>query len=625
MKKNLVFALLLFSIVAQGQIISDTNTLRTRINADIVPNGTKAITAAMLNRILNGYLNTWPYSNPGVWNTVAVPAFRVPYGTGTALQHSPNFTFTGTQLGVVGDVLIIPPVGTNTTNHHLRSDRFASTVLTTSTGVGSELYYTPSFFRASYGKDFAQVILPNQFNRIAMDNFGVDISSHPGYGNRVNLASNTGSILIQDSLIFRGLARFKNLTYLSTGPFRIVIQDSLTGQFYRISQADLAALIGGTGGGGPADTITNQGTGDTILTHPSTNLYAFKSFGAGNGVGFTSNATMLFPRLTDFTADVNILGNSHNYNLTAPANYSISASGPMDLGGVPVLLRGALNLTAYVTPTALSANADNMVISVSGSPVTQVRLSSTVDVNISGIDIQNSTVTQMGRLVFLHNIGSFAIRLLDQSTASFVGNRFDLNGNYVLNPSESVLITYDNILLRWRIVGLQSAVASTTSGTRFTGSSVANVDIDLTGYSTAHTLRIEFSSLIPVNDNVDLGMRLSPDFSTWNTTLYGWQFTDRDGDHDFGTLAVPDDHITAAKAMENTASSVRGTIKISNPGTTSVQPVVSYEFSYIDTFGKLQTVKGSGGRFANQAIGGVRLYITTGSNIASYDYTIYSE
>jgi len=43
-----------------SQTITDSSTLRSRINADIVTNNTKAITAVKLNQILNGYLNIWP-------------------------------------------------------------------------------------------------------------------------------------------------------------------------------------------------------------------------------------------------------------------------------------------------------------------------------------------------------------------------------------------------------------------------------------------------------------------------------------------------------------------------------------------------------------------------------------
>lgn len=73
MKKLFLLLSIGFSMIAASQPITDTGTLRTYINAEIVTNGTKAITAAKLNRILNGYLYSWPDNSinavsPLVWN-----------------------------------------------------------------------------------------------------------------------------------------------------------------------------------------------------------------------------------------------------------------------------------------------------------------------------------------------------------------------------------------------------------------------------------------------------------------------------------------------------------------------------------------------------------------------------
>src|SRR5881275_3133327 len=144
MKKLFLFLALALTMAAGAQSITDTATLRTRINTDIVTNGTKQITGAMLNRILNGYLNTWPAVNPTLWNQINVPLNRVPYGTGTGIQSSANLTFAGGQLGVTGTVRVQSTGATNTT-HWLSNDRLLSDVTTAATGVGSEIYTTPAF------------------------------------------------------------------------------------------------------------------------------------------------------------------------------------------------------------------------------------------------------------------------------------------------------------------------------------------------------------------------------------------------------------------------------------------------------------------------------------------------
>jgi hypothetical protein len=51
-------ALFLLSYQGHCQTITDTGTLRSALNADIVTNGSKLITASKLNRVMNGILNT---------------------------------------------------------------------------------------------------------------------------------------------------------------------------------------------------------------------------------------------------------------------------------------------------------------------------------------------------------------------------------------------------------------------------------------------------------------------------------------------------------------------------------------------------------------------------------------
>ncbi|HAN37434.1 MAG TPA: hypothetical protein DCQ29_00910 [Chitinophagaceae bacterium] len=60
MKQLLVIALAFVVVNSQAQVISDTGSLRAFINANIVPNGNRQITAAMLNKILTGNINVLP-------------------------------------------------------------------------------------------------------------------------------------------------------------------------------------------------------------------------------------------------------------------------------------------------------------------------------------------------------------------------------------------------------------------------------------------------------------------------------------------------------------------------------------------------------------------------------------
>lgn len=105
MKKLLFLAvpLLLFG-VANSQAITDTGTLRAVINAEIVTNGTKAITAPKVNRILNGFLNVWPNLNNlvptsriitinGVSHNLATnPSWSFPVGGGGGIDSTDTIT-----------------------------------------------------------------------------------------------------------------------------------------------------------------------------------------------------------------------------------------------------------------------------------------------------------------------------------------------------------------------------------------------------------------------------------------------------------------------------------------------------------------------------------------------------
>src|SRR3712207_5104270 len=74
MRRLLTILILLVSFSASAQTdIYDTATLRTRINTDVISNGgTYQLTPLKLNKIFNGFLNTFPKNAGGslVGNTI---------------------------------------------------------------------------------------------------------------------------------------------------------------------------------------------------------------------------------------------------------------------------------------------------------------------------------------------------------------------------------------------------------------------------------------------------------------------------------------------------------------------------------------------------------------------------
>jgi hypothetical protein len=79
--KNLITAIaILFTVNASSQAITDTGALRSYINTVIIPNGTRAITGAQMNRVLNGFLNSdyplWRQRVDSIWKVGNVFYYR---------------------------------------------------------------------------------------------------------------------------------------------------------------------------------------------------------------------------------------------------------------------------------------------------------------------------------------------------------------------------------------------------------------------------------------------------------------------------------------------------------------------------------------------------------------------
>ena len=76
-----------------------------------------------------------------------------------------------------------------------------------------------------------------------------------------------------------------------------------------------------------------------------------------------------------------------------------------------------------------------------------LRLDATANRNITGVLAQEG-----GRTITLINISAFAITLVKASALSLASNRFQIDGNIVMNANASVIIWYDITTARWRII-----------------------------------------------------------------------------------------------------------------------------------------------------------------------------
>lgn len=110
---------------------------------------------------------------------------------------------------------------------------------------------------------------------------------------------------------------------------------------------------------------------------------------------------------------------------------------------------GSLAYTSS-TPTALSINTDNLVLTGSAFQ----RLSSSAAYNLTGIAPPASGAHVDGRVIWLHNVGSFNITLKHNQTSTAANQFLNENGgDMVLGPGRILQCTYDSTSSRWRVHG----------------------------------------------------------------------------------------------------------------------------------------------------------------------------
>lgn len=106
----------------------------------------------------------------------------------------------------------------------------------------------------------------------------------------------------------------------------------------------------------------------------------------------------------------------------------------------------SLALRGDLTPSQITANQNDYSPS-SLSTAAVLRLDSDAARTITGL-----AGGADGRILVLHNIGSYAITLADASASSSAANRFDFGADLHLGPKQTAALIYDSTLSRWRLV-----------------------------------------------------------------------------------------------------------------------------------------------------------------------------
>lgn len=152
----------------------------------------------------------------------------------------------------------------------------------------------------------------------------------------------------------------------------------------------------------------------------------------------TDNIT--WARASSVLAAINAFWQATLGTTTATAAFSALAAEAMTAGGI-------------ITPTTLAANTDDWA-PTGFSTASMVRASASAAYNLTGI-----AGGAAGRMIMLHNVGSYAITLKNDTTST-AANRFALSADYTLGAAQSVLLEYDGTTSRWRIFGQQTAASS---------------------------------------------------------------------------------------------------------------------------------------------------------------------
>lgn len=108
------------------------------------------------------------------------------------------------------------------------------------------------------------------------------------------------------------------------------------------------------------------------------------------------------------------------------------------------LLASSVAITGVTSPSQITANQDDY--NPTGlSTTSTLRLSTDASRNITGL--QGGAA---GRIMVIHNVGSFDLVLKNADTASTAANRFELWGDVTVKPKQGITLQYDATSSRWR-------------------------------------------------------------------------------------------------------------------------------------------------------------------------------
>lgn len=151
--------------------------------------------------------------------------------------------------------------------------------------------------------------------------------------------------------------------------------------------------------------------------------------------------------------------------------------------------RDPLRRLTLETPTVFTANVNNWA-PPNYPNATMFRVAADAARDLTGI----TQPSFGGRIIYLHNVAAYTITLKDESASSDASNRFALQADYPLLTDKAVLLQYDNVSFRWRMIPSDTAALLPVSPASLTKN---ENDYNPTGLPGAGVIRLTSDSSGP--------------------------------------------------------------------------------------------------------------------------------
>lgn len=253
--------------------------------------------------------------------------------------------------------------------------------------------------------------------------------------------------------------------------------------FLRVPGSFKRLLVDGSGEGGIYSGSGNvpNGTNATVANNGTFN-FKYNNGNAAFGVQDSTGLTGIYSR--DATAEIKAWNGNINAIVSSEGLYITNTTSQISNN---LDVAQTIQYSVALVPAQITANQNNYAPAGHASSSTW-NISSDAARNITGI--ANPTA---GRILILHNVGTFTITLKNEDAASNAANRFSFGVDIPIPAKSSVHLIYDDDNDRWRCVGGGLATPHSGSGGIYSGDGTIATGCDATVTDGSY-FRIKYST-----------------------------------------------------------------------------------------------------------------------------------